>query len=283
MRPIVGALAAVCLLAGCASSADQVTLPPRDIDRWVLPLDRFMDSDDISANYAETLLMGPCMNAAGFDWDVPYRDPYAANRATSSAVGIRIFTLEIAQEYGYHSAPNLDPGAAAWKAWAYREITVAEIDAIRECTEQVRAERLPLLPGSAQLGNSLAAAAYDAAEQEQTVQEAERAWRDCMAPLGIPDLPASARNMPSPWLANELGYTGTLGEPTADEIRYAVADAICRDDSGYLETFYDVLWQKQAALVGDNADALLRIEGMVTEHREKVAQIISENAPPAPE
>jgi hypothetical protein len=275
-------VALVLVLAGCAPAQTPIEFPDKDIDNWVLPLDRFMDSDDISSNYAETLLMGPCMTDAGYAWDVPYRDPYAANRATSSAVGIRIFNLDIAREYGYHSAPNVDPGAAAWKAWAYREIGDAEVEAIHRCIDEVRADQLPLLPGSAQLGNSSAAAAYDFATQDGRVQDTEHAWRECMAPLGIPDLPESAREMPSPWLANKLGYTGTLGDPTAEEIRYATADATCREDSGYLQTFYDVLWEKEAQLVRDNADALLRIEGIVTEHREKVAQIISENAPPAP-
>jgi hypothetical protein len=248
-----------------------------------MPLDRFMGADDISSNYAEILLMGPCMTDAGFEWDVPWRDPYAANRATSSAIGIRIFNPAIAREFGYHSAPNRDPGAAAWTAWAYRDLSDQEIEAIHRCTDQVRRDLLPSLPGSADLGNSLIGAAYDSAEEDARVQDAIRAWRECMEDVGIPDLPEQPMEMPSPWLAEKLDFEGPLGTASAEEIRYATIDADCRQSSTYIDTFYQVLWEKEAALVRDNADALLRIENLVAQHREKVAQIISEHAPPAPQ
>jgi hypothetical protein len=104
-----------------------------------------------------------------------------------------------------------------------------------------------------------------------------------MADVGIPDLPETPREMPSMWLIERLDLGGDPhGTASVEEIRFASADAECRESSGYVDAFYQALWNKEAQLVRDNADALLRIEAMVTEHREKVAQIISENAPPAP-
>ena len=277
-------LAAVCLvaLAGCASPPPDVPLPPQDIDRWVMPLDRFMLTSDIETNYAEILLQGPCMRAAGYAWNVPWTDPEAADRETTSPAGIRIFNVRIAQRYGYRSAPVTDPGAAAWTEWAYREMGEAEVEASRRCLDEVRASRLPLLPGEAQFGNELAFVAYDAAEQEGAVTDAARRWRECMLDVGIPDLPATPRGMPTPWLVERFDMGDLHATPSAEEIEFATADAQCRASSGFVETFYQVLWDKEAQLVRDNADALLRIEAMVTEHREKVAQIISEHAPPAP-
>lgn len=286
IRPLAVAVPAACalvLLAGCTSPDDTISLPQQDVARWVLPLDRFMDTSDIATNYAETLLMGPCMREAGFAWDVPWQDTEAADRETSSSAGIRIFNVAVAERYGYRSAPVTDAGAAAWTAWAYREIGEAEVAAISACTDEVRATELPLLPGSTQFGNALAFEAYDAAEQDGGVQSAARSWRTCMADVGIPDLPETPREMPSMWLIERLDLGGDPhGTASVEEIRFASADAECRESSGYVDAFYQALWNKEAQLVRDNADALLRIEAMVTEHREKVAQIISENAPPAP-
>ncbi|MDQ2670850.1 MAG: hypothetical protein M3Y31_09480 [Gemmatimonadota bacterium] len=270
------------LLAGCSASQAEIELPDQDVDRWVMPLDRFMDTSDIATNYAETLLMGPCMRDAGFAWEVPWDDVEAADRETSSPAGIRIFTVQIAQRYGYRSAPVTDAGAAAWTAWAYREIGDAELDAMSRCRERVRSSELPLLPGSAQYGNALAFEAYDAAEQGGAVRDTARAWRECMADVGVPDLPQTPRGMPSMWLIETLDLGDPHGIASGEEIRFATADAECRDESGFIDSFYQALWSKQAQLVRDNADALLRIEAMVTEHRERVAEIISENAPPAP-
>ncbi|MEO8095319.1 MAG: hypothetical protein ABI632_10340 [Pseudolysinimonas sp.] len=275
------ALLASALLAGCAGAHVGVKLPAQNVTRWVMPLDRFFDADDVASNYAEILLMGPCMRDAGFAWDVPWTDP-DPDHVTTSEVGIRIFNLDIATRFGYHSAPNQDPAAAAWTTWAYREISAAEISSIDTCRQEVRTSQLPLLPGSAQLGNSLVAAAYDAAEQDDAVLDATKSWRSCMKELGIPDLPSTPNQMPSPWLERHLNLGDPHGVPSAEEIRYATEDATCRDSSGYIDTFYQVLWDKEAVLVQDNADALLRIEVMVTKHREKVADIISRNAPPAP-
>ncbi|MEZ5190013.1 MAG: hypothetical protein R2717_03375 [Schumannella sp.] len=280
---VVACLLLVGGVSGCSAPESPIELPEQDVDRWVMPLDRFMDSNDIAANYAETLLMGPCMAAAGFAWDVPWRDTDAAYRETSSPVGIRIFNTRIAQEYGYRSSPVLDPGAAAWTAWAYREIGDDEVAAMSRCREEVRATELPDLPGEAQFANELAFQAYDAAEQDGGVQDAGRQWHDCMEDVGIPDLPATPRDMPSIWLIETLDLSDPNGIPSAEEIRYATADAECRDSSGYITTFYETLWDKEAELVRSNADALLRIEAVVTEHREKVAEIISTHAPPAPE
>ncbi|CAN5463146.1 hypothetical protein BH09ACT4_BH09ACT4_03120 [soil metagenome] len=275
---LVGVVAA---LVGCTTQT-KVALPAQNIARWVMPLDRFFDADDVATNYAEILLMGSCMTDAGFIWDVPWTDPHAGNKVTASEVGIRIFNVDIAKEFGYRSAPNQDRGAAAWTAWAYRERGGAEVAAIERCTLEVRKSELPLLPGSAQLGNSLVAAAYDAAEQDGAVGAAAKGWRSCMGDVGIPDLPSTPNQMPSRWLSKLLNLGDPHGVPSAEEIRYATKDATCRDSSGYIDTFYQVLWDKEAVLVQDNADALLRIEVMVTKHREKVADIISRNAPPAP-
>lgn len=282
----ISALVCVALtaaLAGCSQPQAAVDLPAQDVDRWVMPLDRFMDPNDIASDYAETLLMGPCMRDSGFDWDVPWRDTDAAYRSTSSPAGIRIFNTQIARQYGYRSAPVMDPGAAAWTAWAYREIGEAELAAMKRCREQVRATELPLLPGEAQFANDLAFQAYDAAEQDGGVRDAARTWRDCMADAGVPDLPATPKDMPSLWLIEKLDLGDPNATASAEEIRYATADAECREGSGYVDAFYQVLWDKEAALVRDNADALLRIEAVVTEHREQVTQIINEHAPPAPD
>lgn len=278
---LVAVVACVSLVSGCAATT-RIELPHTDLEHWVLPLDRFIDTSAEATNYAEILLMGPCMRKAGFAWNVPWTDPYFGSTATSSDAGLRIFSLEVAETYGYRTAPRLNTGAAAWTEWAYRDMSDAEVEANHRCTEEVRQSELPLLPGSSQLGNSLASAAWEATSADQAVVDAADSWRACLKPAGIPDLPATPREMPSNWLRDHLSLTDAHSPPSVEEIRFATADAECREDSGYEEAFYNVLWDKEAVLVQDNADALMRIEAMVKKHRAKVDEIISENAPPAP-
>ena len=85
------------------------------------------------------------------------------------------------------------------------------------------------------------------------LQEAAAQWRTCMAPQGIADLPQEPwateirREMPES-LQTRLNFQLT-GQPSADEIAVATADAQCRESSGWTSLLYEATWNQQAAFI----------------------------------
>ncbi|WP_448058599.1 hypothetical protein [Cellulomonas hominis] len=281
------AVAAVVLLAACQQddSSASVPLPAENIERWVMPLDQYSPADSLGiGSYAENLLIQPCMEAAGFSFEVPREDLDTPPRATMNAdSGRQLFNLAIAQSYGYHDAPSNLSNIAEILAFYYDTPLTEDAAAQRDtCLESAR-EQLPL--PSAETVNfaaTLGSAADEGALADDEVEEAAARWRECMQPVGVSDLPRAPADMPSESLRAQFGLD--VLDPTAapvigaEELRIAVADAGCRESSGYAETRYRAEWDRQARLVQDNADALVRHQQAWEAYREAALAVVNASA-----
>jgi hypothetical protein len=239
---------------------------------YALPLDRFGPIDVGVSAYAGNLLVKPCMEKSGYDWPIPAFDSTAAPGATWNSVGRRLFDPDIAAQYGYHIAPSNQPDDAGAAELNSRPLSPPEKKALDAC---FRSSQKQLPPPETELISSLGGAAYDAAKADgETLDSAER-WRECMKPSGISDLPAVPSEMPSPSIARrfKLGSSGSTASP--QEIQLAVADARCRESSGYAKHLYAVELDKQLDLISSNRDALDRVKAANARHHKKARSIIA--------
>ncbi|MFC4244605.1 hypothetical protein ACFOYW_14620 [Gryllotalpicola reticulitermitis] len=274
-------------LTACSSSGDRadrptthIELPAKNVDRWVMPLDEYIPVDDHVDDYAEALLVQPCMEAKGYSWDVPWQDVNQEAAVTRNAVDRRIFTAEVARVHGYRDLGGNNSPDDAWRAFALSDIPDEEFDASRMCLEAAR-KVMPLQSGSAQLATSYAQSAYEAAQESKAVRAKAKLWRKCMEPAGISDLPDTPAKMPTDSMMSEFGINAGP-TPTADEIELAVRDAGCRNESGWTKAAYNAEWKLQVAELAKNADELQAIRGETVRHRALVSKVIAEHAPKAP-
>lgn len=265
-------------LSGCSSTPEaQLDLPAKNVAQWTMPLDQYMAIDLREQDYAENLLVKPCMEGAGFAWPVPWRDASGSVSETYNDVNRRLFNQDIASRYGYHNAPDADVSASSWRKFvaATSDLSSAEEDQVTKCIFAAR-KKLPRLSPSAQDGIALGQAATDAARDEPAVAKAEKEWRQCMQPKGISDLPGTPRKMPSESLQIRFNISSSKAA-TAEEIDLAKFDADCRDKSGYVKTLYNAEWNQQVSSLRKNADQLQRIAGEIRKNRSEVKKVIATN------
>ena len=284
----VVAITGIAFLAGCSQSADVPArpLPEKNLSQWTMPLDEYVYSYTIQSDYAEDLLTSPCMAEKGFDWAVPWRNLDALQSASYNSIGLRLFTVELASEFGYHVAPNTDPSAIARMEVVKQnaQISPEEDSALTACLGVAR-KTLPTLPLDAQNAANYSNDALDKARASSSVRKAATAWKTCMRPEGVGDLPNTPDEMPTSGLAQKFGLVGGNDSDsgvTAEEIQIATADAKCQESSGYKQALYDEEWRNQVETMHANADDLARIYDVLSENRKKVMDVIAENAPIQP-
>jgi hypothetical protein len=266
------------------SALGMIALPAKNLEQNVLPLDKYLLGDMKNSDYAENLLMQPCMGKAGFDWNVPWRDTHSNDGPSWNAAHVRLFNLTLAKQWGYHLAPSPDTSLAALRAFQDDLATIsdAEFAAFKTCLSRARKE-LPILPGSAQRATVFAQAAYEGALKDEKVLKAAADWRKCMTPAGISDLPDVPSVMPSESIARKfdikLQISSTPPVVSQAEIKLATMDFECRDKAGYDQAFYDAQWNRQAKLLAENADELERVAAEISKHAAKVMAVIASNAP----
>lgn len=274
------ALVAAVAIAGCgsdespSSTAESIGFHPnRQV--YALPLDTIREIDDGSIAYAANLLIQDCMEKAGYSWPIPSFDPTVRPPATWNSTGRRLFDVPIAERFGYHLAPPSDPGAAAeGAALNARALASTEERALGRC-RSAAARRVA--PPSTRLVDSLAGAAYDAALAEADTVAAARAWRSCLAPEGISDLPEAPNKMPSPSLARRFRLGRAGGTASPDEIRIATADAKCRESSGYARDLYDGEVAQQLDLFARNRDALDRARAAAKQNFKRARVVLAQH------
>ncbi|MFT0762629.1 hypothetical protein VRY54_06160 [Actinomyces sp. F1_1611] len=233
-----------------AGAGSGVGVVVKDRASWSLPIDPYFSVD--FSNYqinAEQTISHDCMAADGWNYRVTM-DASAPLPETKSASGARLFTPELAAKYGYRSAPDprhpLENEVAAMGG-LYSEEPPEFDEKLNECIQaawdemqragapEERSETEQALSGGYNV-------LFSTAVTDEVHQAAAR-WRECMAPLGIVDLPdepwtADSMSMP-PSLMSAWGWTPRFGKPSADEIRIAVHDANCRETSGWSEALYE--------------------------------------------
>jgi hypothetical protein len=266
-------VAGAALLAGCGHDESGAPLAfDRNQRLYALPLDQFAFADIGASDYAGNLLVQSCMRKRGYDWPIPAYDPHAARSATWNSAGRRLFDAEIARTYGYHLAPSGQSSDAEAIRLNSRQLTAGESAAKDACIARVR-RTLPA-PDSDLVG-SLASAAYEAAKADDATLASAARWHDCMAPVGISDLPDVPSRMPSPSLGRRFGLdSGMAGSPSPKEVRIATADARCRDSSGYAKTMYDAEVDQQLTLIGRNRPALDRARATNAQVARRVKETI---------
>lgn len=256
----------VLLLPGCSVFSDELPasgarssagdgqiqiLVEKDKASWALPSDAYNPPYFAMEDYAIDLQATPCLEAAGIDFRMVRFDPNGPGPKTMNDSQHRIFNRDVAAEFGYHL--QLDPRVSmedrirndadstlddpdTWETW-----NNCRQDALRELggdpTQEVYSFGFPV----------------DSADRDPAVHEAEEKWRQCMAPLGIADLPSDAtptNGLPTDsqyehWGLNQDVAPWEIPPPGQDEIKAAIHDAECRDSSGWTDARYEAEWNAE--------------------------------------
>jgi len=254
--------------------------------QWVMPLDEFIVYSPELGNYAEQLLIGRCLETAGYEWPVPWRDPEFPLPEDFNRVGYRLFDRSTAERWGYHYGPSRDErGDRAWLEFRtfidslVRDETFQH--AFTGCSDEARDEDTMRDIDALNYVNGLAVQAGQVAEQDPAVRAGVSAWRECLTAKVTFAVPDSTWEMPPPPVDEQFGITGPNKTATAsaEEIAVAITDADCRESSGLSEARYEAEWDHQLKLVAENRDALDRIRAEALVHKEKLLTIVAENAP----
>ncbi len=270
--------------ASSASSSGRISLPSKNLEQDTLPLNKFMLGDTKNSDYAENLLIEPCMVKAGFDWNVPWRDVHSNDGPSWNDAHVRVFTLALAKQWGYRLAPSPDTSLTALRSFQREKATISDAEkvALTSCLSKARKE-LPILPGSAQRATAFAQAAYQGALKDKSVVSAAAAWKKCMIPAGISDLPDLPTRMPSDSIVSRFGIrfevSNIAPQVSQAEITLATTDFECRDKAGYEQALYDAQWSRQAILLADNADELNRVAAEISKNASAVMAVIASHAP----
>lgn len=258
-------------LAACGGageeSADEATVSPdgrvtRDVETWSLASDPYGGVDFGLTQYAWELAVSDCMEAQGQDFEVVTYDWNLPPDPTHNAAGRRLFTEAIAAAYGYHTAP--DPGDYARRL---RERDArSPTDPVWQASFSTCAEQVTENPPVAVAEDSDIDILALSGAEEPDVVEAAGAWRECMAPQGIPDLPERPEGMPGPTLSAEFGLdvidpvngsdTNESVPVSSRELEVAVADARCWVSSGYRDAYYEAEWRNDYEFVEANGSEL---------------------------
>jgi hypothetical protein len=247
--------------------------------RYALPLDSYL-VDPLREEWGRNVLVADCMKANDFTFPIP-RYAEQVPSPTRNPLQRRLFTVALAEAYGYHPGPSKAPSG-----YDSRPATPAEEGAQRSCQEQV-SKTVGASDEARGLIESLRAAAFQSARSSTAVRDAVPRWRECMKPLGLPDLPSDPRGidiMPTESQRDAWGLSSTPGDssrvvPPAgspEEIRAAVVDARCRDSSGYAAAMYDAEVQAQLRLMADNQDGLERAKENADAVGHRIEKVLTE-------
>ncbi|WP_417554400.1 hypothetical protein [Microbacterium sp.] len=306
----IAAAAAVLLmlpLAACSPSQNSATsqLPKKDIAKWVMPLDEYWSAGtDSLSSYASNLLVSECLKTEYIDWQIPWQstDPSSYLAPTANMSGFQHLTVEAAREYGYR-APVAPGGMGAPTAEELKQrkqfLTLAAstpgFDAIiNVCIKDARKQFDEA--ESTQIVNTMngwVRDSWEKAEQNAAVKQTGTIWQKCLNDAGYAvDLAAPIDDgadgtMPSRTLLQTLGipprWQSGDGAPenplTQGEIELAVADATCRESSGWSKAIYDAMWVAQTKTVTEHADELVRLRERGDALLKSALQIIAEHAP----
>lgn len=263
------AIALLLCVSGCADDApnnkevsaqevSQITAPAdgtmskdglvkKDSTKGTLPADPYRLPDDRLQTYAENLYIANCMKQSGYEYPVQtydWNDPATPLESPPGYNGR--FTVAKAQAYGYHVSSKR---REEWlKIDEQRNQLLKDSVADKTftaCSEKLRSSGV--FKASDKLGGGVAPYVNDVSKLP-AVRAAAQRWRKCMAPQGIADLPEEPQIAPS--VATKFGLVdGGDSAVSAEEIKLAVADAKCREQSGYEQLVYDLQWVGQEQIL----------------------------------
>ncbi|MGY1745045.1 hypothetical protein [Blastococcus sp. SYSU D00695] len=222
--------------------------------------------------YARNLLLSQCMDGVA-EFQVlppsPDLDPGFEPRTHR-----RIFSEQIAARWGYQlpapATPVVRPDAETY--------TPAVQERGLRCGERTRA-RLGEPPAS--LLGTVESAGWAAVDSSDEVRAAEEAWRACMAPAAIADLPASPNEMPPVSVVPRLSEqeqdrpAGSV-VPSAREQEVAVADARCRAEADVDGAELRARAGGELAAIGRDVEAFEAVRAEYREYDARITQVIEE-------
>ena len=260
-------------------------IPEKNQERWVLPTDvysgRPLGTFVIDAQIVDTV---QCMNANGYpDYPLHIKLFRPENTVYPWGANAPIFNERIAAEFGYRlggeTTEAFIPGVSVPERQLMPAAFGEQLDTCEtQSLEKLHPEMAQYIAELEKLGtlseNPQVLAEENASIQAQLNQlrvdtqqpalvTAAEKWRECMAPLGIADLPetpwanASPEVMP-PSLLNEWHWE-TGGMPSADEVRVATHDAQCRRSSGWFDALYEETWKVHEEFVRNHQSELTPI------------------------
>ena len=267
----------------------------KDQSHWTLPTDPYYGGQ-ISAltSQAEETVVKNCMVKAGFSDYRVRMDASAPAPANLAGDGISVlFNETTAKQFGYRRAPDprdlLEAEIEASGGDLFNgksneffdqldicnlegQAVVAgvSVDDFKASHQESAGSADAVQENPASIGSQLNRLAVDLNSPE--LSAAAASWRECMAPLGISDLPDR------PWDAGSMGLPESLRDkwgwrpiatPSADEIATASADAACRASSGWTDTLYQQEWDTRQAFVDAHRAELAPV---LAEHQAEAAR-----------
>jgi hypothetical protein len=291
MKPLL-LLTVACLsviaVSGCTAGPSQpdasVTgMPAKNLERWALPLDQFVEQSYGLRDYVENLMVSRCLGKQGVDWPAPWQPLDRGGLGPSiTPGGTQLFDEKIAAQYGYHQIPVTYKGQAEWLAAFKAASAIVQRDPsvgpkFDACLEEVR-KTVPLLPmEDLNYAFNSGLQIRSSSEEDAAVKAATKKWRTCIDAAGFGGLADSAEDMPGERKMAEWVSGGS--EVSSEERRTATADAQCRTSSGWSQVLYDRQYAKQVTFVTKNADRLDRIRGELKKEREGLLAAASKYAP----
>jgi len=286
---LVGVLAlCIPMLAACAGSVSsapptkeqvKAELPEPNLSLWTLPAESYDPPSAFLMDYARDILATPCWNENGLDIPIRTYKPQAPRSVTRSESNYGIFSVEVAQKYGYQI--DLDP-RVDWKdrqdfwniAGNLSEEQMAAFDrCAAEADKEVGADEIISWGLSSPTDVPLT----------PELQAASEKWRGCMAPLGISDLTSDI----TPEMMPTLGTQQMFGEgaqdvpswkqiePSSAEVQIAVHDAKCRDDAKWAELLYPAAWDYEVQIIIDNYEYLSASRAANEEWKKQLEDIVA--------
>jgi hypothetical protein len=287
---IVAAVSAVLLLTGCSAAGSTADLPQKNEARWRLPLDQYQRPLVDPVTDAEQLLIQSCMQEKGYSWSVLVTSVDGKPGESWNPVRRKLFDRELAKKYGYRNSNELAFSAADAQQWtdfdrANRKVGASASTQVDTCLSAAR-RQIGVSGGRSpyDLAEQLASVAYSDALDSKDVHDAARAWQKCMADVGVPDLPESPTDMPPDSVSAPGGvdYGAAPNQPitvSEEERRVAIADAGCRETTGYSEALYTSEWDAQASAMTSRADDLARYGAEAKKQQRAAEKVVANHAP----
>jgi hypothetical protein len=223
--------------------------------------------------YARELLLRECLrDTAEYRVPPPNSDPTAG--PFQARTGQRVFDEQVAAQWGY----QLTPPASTDRGFPSSvPLTEALHDEMSACGTRT-AQRLGEPPEAALA--PVESAGWAALTASSDLEAAASAWRECMSPAGIVDLPESPTDMPTPSVGAAPAAPGVATPggvvPTSRERQVATLDARCREQVGYAEVELRVRAGGELAAIGRDIEGFEAARQDFAEYAEQIDQVIRE-------
>jgi hypothetical protein len=275
--------AGLVFVVGCSGSANESSQPALSADEVAERYGYDRDSAELTPSfalvsqykdprdgYARDLVAHDCMKGVADYHVVSLTPPEGAVFDVRTAQ--TRFDVDVASKYGYKAlylAPRISTTVIDG------EITPAIGAKLRECG-RVNDERLGAPPEKGI--NSIESAGWNAAPDAPRVQAAAEEWVACMSDVGVVDLPADPRKMPTESVVGATDPSNPLAQyvPSAREIEVAVADAECRESSGYTKAFFDAQVDAELTAIGADVESFEAVRAEYVDYGQRVDEVIAE-------